>query len=244
MSEPRAVVRLDAVYKRYRRGRRTPTFFRMLMGTLRPETKDGKQEYTLKDIHLEVERGSLTAIIGENGAGKTTLLKTISGLYLQTEGTVSVVGEIALVAGLGAGMVEELSVEDNIWLYGAVCRIRRSTLREYFDEIMDWADLGGFEKAELRTLSTGMRTRLAFSISRYIEADVILVDEAFSSGDRAFQQKCDQFFASRRGGRQTFLIATHNLDFVNEFCERAVWLHEGRVKLSGPARPVLHQYGA
>lgn len=240
MSEPIAV-NVESLYKRYRRGRRTATLFRLLKRAVRSE---GRQErgWTLEAIDLEVPRGSLTALIGENGAGKTTLLKTVSGLYRPTRGRVSLRGEAALVAGLGAGMVEELSVRDNVWLYAAVCRIRRSTIRRQYDEILEWADLAGFDEAELRTLSTGMRTRLAFSVSRYIDAAVVLVDEAFSSGDRGFQQKCDAFFASRLGGEQTFLIATHNLPFVESFCDRTIWLHSGRIEAQGPTPPILERY--
>ncbi len=242
MSDLQSAIRLDSVYKRYARGRGSKTLWQLLASRFRPTVGEDRQGYTLVDIDLEIRPGTLVAIVGENGAGKTTLLKTISGLYLPTSGTVSVAAEVALVVGLGAGMVDELSVTDNIWLYGAVCRIRRSTIRDNMDSILAWADLGEFAGAELRTLSTGMRTRLAFSISRYIEADVVLVDEAFSSGDRAFQQKCDQFFASRIGGEQTYLIATHNLGFVSEFCEQTIWLHSGRVEASGPTRSVLKKY--
>lgn len=244
MSDWRIAVRLDSVYKRYARGQRRKTLFQLLAAKARPVAGKDRQEYTLVDIDLEIRSGTLVAIVGENGAGKTTLLKTISGLYLPTSGTVSVSAEVALVAGLGAGMVDELSVTDNIWLYGAVCRIRRSTIRENIQSILAWADLTGFAAAELRTLSTGMRTRLAFSISRYIDAEIVLVDEAFSSGDRAFQHRCDQFFASRIGGEQTYLIATHNLGFVREFCGQTIWLHHGRVKASGPTRSVLEEYRA
>lgn len=244
MSDLQSAILLDAVYKRYARGKGAKTLFRLLMSRFRPAVGKERQDFSLIDIDLAIRPGTLVAIVGENGAGKTTLLKTISGLYRPTSGTVSISGEAALVVGLGAGMVDELSVTDNIWLYGAVCRIRRSTIQDNMDSILEWADLGEFAEAELRTLSTGMRTRLAFSISRYIDADIVLVDEAFSSGDRAFQQRCDQFFASRVGGVQTFLIATHNLRFVSEFCEQTIWLHGGRVEAAGLTSTVLEEYKA
>jgi ABC-type polysaccharide/polyol phosphate transport system ATPase subunit len=244
MSDLRRAIRLDSVYKSYARGKGAKTLFRLLASRFRSTAGADRQEFTLLDIDVEIMPGTLVAIVGENGAGKTTLLKTISGLYMPTSGTVSVSGEVALVVGLGAGMVDELSVTDNIGLYGAVCRIRRSTIRDNMGSILAWADLQEFAEAELRTLSTGMRTRLAFSISRHIDADVVLVDEAFSSGDRAFQQKCDLFFASRIGGAQTYLIATHNLQFVSEFCEQTIWLHAGRVEAVGPTSSVLKEYRA
>ena len=126
-------------------------------------------------------------------------------------------------------------------LYGAVLRIRRSTIRNHFTAILCWADLEGYASNELRTLSTGMRTRLAFAIGMQIESDTVLMDEAFSAGDKRFQEKCDQFFLEARG-RRTFLVATHNLDFVRRFCETTLWLHEARLRRFGPTHTVLDEY--
>ena len=142
----------------------------------------------------------------------------------------------------GAGMVDDLTVGDNIWLYGAVLRIRRSTLRDCFDRILAWAELEGYEAADLRTLSTGMRTRLAFAIAMQIQSETVLMDEAFSAGDKRFQAKCDEFFEESKTTNQTFLVATHNLEFVERFCDRVLWLHRGRVKGFGSTEDVLGEY--
>ncbi len=242
MSDAPFAVRLEGLSKEFLRGGRRQTFFRMLRDLTDRNPQNGNRRRALDRIDLEIPRGQTVGIVGENGAGKTTLLKTIAGLYQSSSGTITTHGEIALLAGLGAGMVDELSVEDNVWLYGAVCRIRRATIRARFDEILGWADLGAFAAAELRTLSTGMRTRLAFAIAMEIESDTVLMDEAFSAGDKRFQEKCNRFFlAAKRVGR-TFLVATHNLEFVREFCGSTLWLHEGRVRAFGPTAQILDEY--
>jgi ABC-type polysaccharide/polyol phosphate transport system ATPase subunit len=242
MSDGRFAVRLEGVSKEFLRGGRRQTFFRMLRDLTNQRSQNGDRRRVLDGLDLEIPRGETVGIVGENGAGKTTLLKTIAGLYRQTAGTITTHGDVALLAGLGAGMVDELSVTDNVWLYGAVCRIRRSTIRDRFDAILRWADLGAFAAAELRTLSTGMRTRLAFAIAMEIESDTVLMDEAFSAGDKRFQEKCNEFFLTAQSARRTFLVATHNLEFVRQFCTSTLWMHAGRVRAFGPTPQVLDEY--
>jgi ABC-2 type transport system ATP-binding protein len=241
MCDRGVAVRLQGVSKEFARRRTHRTLLRALR-SLTTNGSRGPRRLSLDNVHLELPVGGVVGIVGENGAGKTTLLKIIAGLYVPTTGSVHVPGEVALLAGLGAGMVDDLTVADNIWLYGAVCRIRRSTIRKHFDDILDWAELGGYEAAQLRTLSTGMRTRLAFSIAMRIDSDVVLMDEAFSAGDKRFQDKCNQYFEDRKTSAATYLVATHNLDFVRQYCARTVWLSAGRVKAVGPSQEVLDQY--
>jgi homopolymeric O-antigen transport system ATP-binding protein len=242
MSDAPFAVRLERVTKEFAGGRERRTLFRVLKSLTRLDGHDGDRPKSLDAIDLVVPRGETVGIVGENGAGKTTLLKTIAGLYNPTSGRIALGGEIALLAGLGAGMVDELSVTDNIWLYGAVCGIRRSRIRDNFGEILRWSELEGFEEAELRTLSMGMRTRLAFAIAMQIESDTILMDEAFSAGDKRFQERCNRFFEESRSARRTFLVATHNLEFVRAFCGMTLWLHKGCNKAFGPTERVLDDY--
>ncbi len=204
--------------------------------TGRPASLDG--------IDIDARAGEIVGVVGENGAGKTTLLKTISGLYLPTAGRLEVRGEFALIAGLGAGMVDELTVADNVHLYGAICRIPRRTIRARFGDILAWAELDPFVDAELRTLSTGMRTRLAFAIAMHVGSTVVLMDEAFSAGDRHFQEKCDRFFLATKSLPRALVIATHNLELVRSFCDRTLWLHRGRQMAFGPTAEVLPRYEA
>jgi ABC-type polysaccharide/polyol phosphate transport system ATPase subunit len=229
------------VVKEFAAGGRRPTLYRALRSAL-GGNNDGQRIRSLDDINIEVQAGEIIGVVGPNGAGKTTLLKTIAGLYVPTCGRVEVHGEVALLAALGVGMIDELSVADNIYLYGAVCGVHRKVLRERFDEIVGWAELRGFVGAELRTLSTGMQTRLAFAIAMHITSDLILMDEAFSAGDKQFQDRCDRFFRDAKRQRRTVLVATHNLRFVREFCDRTLWLEKGRQMAFGPTCAVLSEY--
>jgi ABC-type polysaccharide/polyol phosphate transport system ATPase subunit len=242
MSERRVVLATHGLVKEFAAPRRRATLYRLLQAQLRGRTPGGIPRPALDDITIEARAGEIVGIVGENGAGKTTLLKTIAGLYAPTRGRVEVHGELSLLAGLGVGMVDELSVADNIRLYGALCRLHRRTIKQQFDAIVRWAELEGFVDAELRTLSTGMRTRLAFAIAIHIDSDVLLVDEAFSAGDKRFQEKCDAFFRESRSLRQVVLLATHNLEFVKAFCDRTLWLHKGRQMAFGPTGSVLSWY--
>jgi len=196
----------------------------------------------LKDISLDILRGEKIGLIGNNGAGKTTLLKMIAGLLRPDQGQLSIRGTSTFLAGYGIGMLDDLSVEENAVLYGAIYGIHRRRVLAVMDELLDWAELTDFRNAKLKTLSSGMHTRLAFSVTRYIERDLFLLDEALSAADRSFQRKCESVFADRKKGNKTFVIATHNLDFVTDFCEKALWLHHGRCMAFGPADKVVEAY--
>jgi len=198
--------------------------------------------YALKEINIEIEQGEFVGLIGNNGAGKTTLLKTISGLHRPDNGKVSVNGELNYLAGFGIGMVDELSVSENIYLYGAVYGLDRNKIHEKFDDIVEWAELQNFIGAKLKTLSTGMRTRLAFSITRYIDADIFLLDEALSAGDKSFREKCEKVFENYKQRGKTFIVSTHSLEFVNKFCTKALWLNKGEQMDYGETEKVLKKY--
>lgn len=196
----------------------------------------------LKNINLEINQGEFVGLIGNNGAGKTTLLKVISGLHKPDGGKVIINGELNFLAGYGIGMVDELSVSENIFLYGSIYGLDRDTLNKNFDEIIEWAELQNFVEAKLKTLSTGMRTRLAFSITRYIDSDIFLLDEALSAGDKGFREKCEKVFNDRRLKGKTFIVSTHTLEFVQKSCSKTLWLHKGEQMDFGETEKVLPKY--
>jgi len=236
------VLVVRGLVKEFAAGGHRPTVYRLVRSLLDGGKTSGARMRALDGIDLDVRTGELVGVVGENGAGKTTLLKTIAGLYAPTQGSVEVGGEVALLAGLGVGMIEELSVAENIYLYGAVCRLRRRTIKDRFDTIVQWAELEGCVDDELRTLSSGMRSRLAFGVAMQITSDVILMDEAFNAGDGRFQDRCEEFLRETKGMERTVLVATHNLEFVSSFCDRTLWLHRGRQKAFGPTEVVLPEY--
>ncbi len=235
-------VRTKNLCKRFRIEGNRRTMFRVLRGKLLGEASNSGSFFALNDINIEVLRGEKIGIIGNNGSGKTTLLKVIAGLYEPDKGDVYRKGDAALLTGLGTGMVDELSVEENVFLYGAIYGMDRKKIKEKFHEIIEWAELQNFVGARVRTLSSGMKTRLAFSTTRYIETDIFLLDEALSAGDKTFREKCEDFFKKSKNSDTTFLVATHSLDFVRMFCTKTLWLHMSKQMAFGDTETVLRQY--
>jgi len=233
------VRKLDKIFS-IRRAR--PTTFKMIKSLLRGDRGAAEKFFALKDINLEIIAGEKLGIVGNNGSGKTTLLKVLAGLYRPDRGRVEVSGRMAFLAGLGIGMIDDLSVERNVFLYGTIYGLEIETIRERVQEIIDWAELQDFSRAKLKTLSSGMRTRLAFSTVRHIEADIFLLDEALTTGDKNFKKKCEEYFQSQKDSRATYLVSTHDLEFVGQFCRRTLWLHKGKIRALGDTDKVLKLY--
>jgi ABC-type polysaccharide/polyol phosphate transport system ATPase subunit len=198
--------------------------------------------FTLNNINIKVGKGETIGIIGNNGSGKTTFLKLIAGLYKPNSGKVILNGKLTLLAGLGIGMLDEISVRENVFLYGSIFGLERDEIKEKLLEILEWAELRNFVDAKLRTLSSGMRARLAFSTIRHVETDIFLLDEALSAGDRNFKVKCEEYFNNSKNNGTTFLIATHDLKFVKMFCNKTLWLCKGNQKDFGETDSVLKHY--
>jgi ABC-type polysaccharide/polyol phosphate transport system ATPase subunit len=149
---------------------------------------------------------------------------------------------MTLLTALGIGMLDELSVEDNLLLYGAIYGVDRRRMRSLLPEILEWAELDGFLDAKLKTLSTGTRARLAFSVVRHIESEVFLFDEVFSAGDVGFRKKCREFFEPTADRERTLIIATHDMDFVRSSCPRALWLDHGKQMGLGESQEMVDLY--
>ena len=236
------VVRLEGVTKSFLIDRHRTTAFSTLRERLSWQNAKKRSFDALREIDLTVIEKDRIGIVGSNGAGKSTLLKIVAGLYAPTSGRVFTQKEISLVAGHGVGMVADLTVKENVFLYGAIYGLTRKTLSETFHEIIGWAELQGFEVAKFKTLSAGMKTRLAFSVIRHIDPDIYLWDEALSAGDKNFHAKCQAVFETHKRGGKTFLVASHDLEFVDKFCEKTLWLHRGQVRAFGGTKDVLKQY--
>ena len=237
------IIRIEDMSKSFN-GLKLRRMVRVLARYLSSNGSDLEPYFALHQISFDVARGDKIALIGNNGSGKTTLLKLIAGLYLPTVGSIDVDGRVLLLRGVGTGMLDELSVSENLFLYGIMYGMDRSTIREKFDEVLAWAELTDFASAELRTLSSGMRARLAFSITRHFDTDIFLLDEAFAVGDKDFRAKYEDVFRNLKNGERTYLIATHDLDFARMFCAKTLWLQKGRLMAFGETERVLRQYAS
>jgi len=198
--------------------------------------------YALRDINLRINEGEFLGVIGKNGAGKSTLLKLVAKVLEPTSGTVSVKGEIAPFLELGVGFQGELSVKDNIFLYGALLGMNRNEIAYKYDWLIDFSGLERFVDAKLKNLSSGMQVRLGFSITVSVESPILLVDEVLAVGDIDFQQKCYDVFEKFKKDGRTILFVSHDLTAVERFCDRVILLDEGKIKYQGEPKDVLSTY--
>lgn len=196
----------------------------------------------LQAIDLEVSAGERVGVIGRNGAGKSTLFRVISRVLPPFRGRVYVAGRIAPILELGLGFHGELTGRENVMLQGALLGFSRAETRRRLDRIVGWAELEDFIEAPIRTYSTGMSARLAFAVATEVDPDILLVDEALSVGDEKFQRKCHDRMEALRGRGKTFMLVSHSLDQIRDNCERAIWLHHGRIVRDGPVEDVCLAY--
>lgn len=196
----------------------------------------------LRDVTLEVPSGETLGVIGRNGAGKSTLLRLVARVMPPSAGRVVVAGRIAPLLELGLGFHGELTGRENIMLQGALLGFSRAEMRRRTPRILEWAEIEEFIDAPVRTYSTGMAARLAFSVATDVEPDILLVDEALSVGDERFQLKCRARVEDfRKAGRTVFLVS-HALDSIRDNCRRTIWIHEGRLVRDGDSASVTELY--
>lgn len=201
------------------------------------------QEFTaLEDVSFTVEQGETLGLVGRNGAGKSTLLKVISGILKPTEGTVKVTGNVVPMLELGSGFDFDLTGRENIFLNGAILGYSEEFLKEKYEEIVAFSELGEFINTPIRNYSSGMLARLAFSIATVVKPDILIVDEILSVGDAQFQEKSRARMMELMGGGTTVLFVSHNIEQIREMCNRVIWLEHGQMKMLGKADEVCDAY--
>ena len=198
----------------------------------------------LSDVSFSVRRGESFGVVGRNGAGKSTLLQIIAGTLQPTTGHCQVNGRVTALLELGSGFNPEFTGRENIYLAGGILGITRAEMDRKFDEIVRFADIGSFIEQPVKTYSTGMLMRVAFSVAISVEPDVLIIDEALSVGDILFQQKCSRRLRELVDAGVTLLVVTHDLSFVLNMCQRAMWLDRGRMRFIGDAGACVREYVA
>ncbi len=205
--------------------------------------KQYHREFTaLKDVSFDIKKGETVGIIGRNGSGKSTLLQLICGILKPTTGTVQVNGRVSALLELGAGFNPEFTGRENVYFQGALMGFSEAQMKDRFDDIAAFADIGEFIDQPVRTYSSGMFVRLAFAAAIHVNPEILLVDEALAVGDRAFQAKCFKKIAAIRERGGAILIVTHSLEQVAHFCDRALLLDEGHLIANGDTSKTLQQY--
>ena len=203
--------------------------------------KGFKEQKVLRGLDFEVKKGEFLGIVGRNGSGKSTLLKVLSGIYVPEKGDVEIYGTLVPFIELGVGFNPELTGRENIYLNGALLGFSNAEVDEMYDEIVEFAELKDFMDQKLKNYSSGMQVRLAFSIAIRARGDILILDEVLAVGDAAFQQKCNDYFASLHGN-QTVVLVTHSMDNVRKFCDRAILIENGKIKCEGDPEKVADEY--
>lgn len=195
--------------------------------------------WALRHVDLHVQRGESLAVIGPNGAGKSTLLQVLAGIIRPSEGSVDVFGHVSGLLTLGAGFDKDLTGRDNILLGGAFLGLDDAVTRELLPAIVDYAELGDFIDAPLKTYSSGMRARLGFAIATSIDPDILLLDEVLATGDANFRTKSKARVIEIVGAAKAVVLVTHDMSWVTEYCNRAVLIERGKLVMEGEPAEVV-----
>ena len=196
----------------------------------------------LQGINLKIKKGETVALIGVNGSGKSTLLKLMTKIYYPTTGKIDVNGKLTSLLELGAGFHQDFTGRENIYFNASIFGLTAKEIDSRVQEIIDFSELGEFIEAPVRTYSSGMYMRLAFSVAINVGAEILLIDEILAVGDQHFQDKCYAKLEELKKSGKTIVIVSHSLPAVRKLCDRTVWLYEGKIREDGPTNEVLDEY--
>ncbi len=201
-----------------------------------------REFWAVNDVSFSLEKGDLCGIVGSNGAGKSTLLKVITGIMVPTKGYARVKGDVAALLELGSGFDGDLTVKENTYLRGAMLGYTRAFMNEKYQEIIAFAELEEFEDRPLKQLSSGMKSRLGFSIACLVNPDILILDEVLSVGDGAFRKKSEGKMIEILNGGATTILVSHSLDQVRRMCNKVLWLDKGKQIAFGETKEVCDRY--
>lgn len=205
------------------------------------KTKSGVHN-VLKDINLDIKKGETVALIGTNGSGKSTLLKLMTKILYPNKGSVETNGKLTSLLELGAGFHQDFTGRENIYFNASIFGLTRKEIEGRVNDIIEFSELGSFIDNPVRTYSSGMYMRLAFSVAINVDAEILLIDEILAVGDAHFQEKCFNKLKELRDSDKTIVIVSHSLGPIRNLCTRGIWIYDGRVRMDGEINKVVDAY--
>ena len=206
--------------------------------------KNNKAELrtVLENLNVNINKGDTVALIGVNGSGKSTLLKLMTKIIYPTKGEIITRGKLTSLLELGAGFHDDFTGRENIYFNASIFGLTRSEIDKKMNDIIEFSELGDFIDNPVRTYSSGMYMRLAFSIAINVEAEILLIDEILAVGDQHFQDKCFEKLEELKKSDKTIVIVSHSLDSIKKLCNRAIWINKGHVEMDGKTDKVIEEY--
>ncbi len=206
--------------------------------------KNSKVNYheVLKNINLQIKKGETVALIGVNGSGKSTLLKLMTKIIYPTEGVITTNGKLTSLLELGAGFHPDFTGRENIYFNASIFGLTAAEIDKRVQDIIDFSELGDYIDTPVRTYSSGMYMRLAFSVAINVDAEILLIDEILAVGDQHFQDKCFAKLEELKQSEKTIVIVSHSLDAVRKLCNRGIWIYNGEVRKDGKIDEVVDEY--
>ena len=201
-----------------------------------------KEIEAIKNVSFQVRTGTAMGIIGSNGSGKSTLMRAIAGILPPTSGSIEVWGRASTLLALGVGFNHDLSGRENIILGGLASGLSRRDVEERADEVAEWTELGDFIDMPMQTYSSGMSARVGFSVAVHMKPDILMIDEALSTGDAHFREKATAKMAELRESARAMFVVSHGLDSIKEMCNEAMWLDRGKLMMRGEPADVVDSY--
>ena len=238
-------IKFTSVSKKYTVYRhKSRSFQEIFVNCLKRKKSERKNFWVLKDLSFSVQPGESVALIGANGAGKSTTLKLISSIIVPDAGSIEINGRVSSLLELGTGFHPDLTGRENIYLNGSILGLSRKEIDDKYAEIIDFAEIEDYIDAPVKHYSSGMYLRLAFAVASHIEPDILLIDEVIAVGDHIFQQRCLKRLSQLKERGVTLVLVTHSLEIVQRFCERGIWLENGRIQEDGEIELVSEKYKA
>ena len=198
--------------------------------------------HILKDIDLDIKKGETVALIGTNGSGKSTLLKLMTKIIYPTKGSIKVDGKLTSLLELGAGFHPDFTGRENIYFNASIFGLTAREIDKRLPDIIEFSELGELIDTPVRTYSSGMYMRLAFSVAINVDAEILLIDEILAVGDQHYQEKCFKKLHELKEAGKTIVIVSHDMKSVKDLCDRAVWIYEGKIRLDGKVDTVIDEY--